>query len=213
MKTQRHDGAGFTLVEMLVSMTVLAVVVGSVLFSLSRASGVYGETQTRDILNANAHRALEFVARQFMDAGRGEFVPLDPDCASDITYRRADGYDGAATTFGPVMRFAFQLDEEELDDGLDNNQNGLVDEGVILWVEDVGGPNERGVVRARGVSRLTEGELPNGVDDNGNGVADEAGFHFEIAGDVLTVRVTMERLDASGRLLTKTVQTSVNVRN
>lgn len=212
MKALRNR-AGFTLVEMLVSMTVLAVVVGSVLFSLNRASGVYGEAQSRDLLNAKAHRALEFVARQFMDAGRGELVPLDPDCDSNLTYRRADGYDGAATTFGPVNRFAFQLDDQELDDGIDNNGNGLVDEGVILWVEDDGGADERSVVRVRGVSRLTEGELPNGLDDNGNGVADEAGFHFEIEGDVLTIRLTMERLDSTGRLLTKTVETSVNVRN
>jgi hypothetical protein len=106
-----------------------------------------------------------------------------------------------------------ELETGEQDNGLDDNGNGLVDEGVIVWTENPGLVDERRVIRSHWVREYLEGELPNGLDDNGNGLRDERGLCFSIEGDVLTIRITLERRDDDGRIHTKTVQTSVRVRN
>jgi hypothetical protein len=71
------------------------------------------------------------------------------------------------------------------------------------------------VVWARDVSDLLEGEIENDADDNGNGLVDERGLSFEIddTGNVLTIRLTCERLDEGRRPLRKTVETAVRLRN
>jgi hypothetical protein len=63
------------------------------------------------------------------------------------------------------------------------------------------------------VRELLEGELPNGLDDNGNGLIDESGLSFEIDGDTITIRLTLERFDAEGTLITRTVETAVTLKN
>ena len=103
----------------------------------------------------------------------------------------------------------------ELDNGVDDNGNGLVDECRIEFQPDVVG--DPGLVIGWGsfVREYLEGEIPNGVDDNGNGLVDERGLclTYDNASGVLTVRLTLERLDPLGRPLTRTVETAVQVRN
>ena len=101
----------------------------------------------------------------------------------------------------------------EIDDGLDNNGNGLVDEGRVVLTENLGGADERDRILARRVRELLEGELDNGVDDNGNGLVDEKGFSFERMGESLVIRMTMERIDVGQRTIERSAQTSVRLRN
>jgi len=197
---------------MCIGVSVFSALILSVYYTIDAATGAYDEAQSRAWVDSQAHKTLDFAARQFLDAGAGEFVPADPLGESDISYRRPVSYLGGVLNFGPLMGFQLELEDQEIDDGIDNNGNGLVDERVLVWLQDVG-PNQTRSVRSHYVRELLEGELPNGVDDNGNGLADEPGFHVALQGDVLTVRLTIERFDADNRLLTKTVETSVNIRN
>ena len=45
----------------------------------------------------------------------------------------------------------------EIDDGLDNNGNGLVDEGQVVWITDLGLPGQRAVVLCNWVSEALDG--------------------------------------------------------
>jgi hypothetical protein len=96
---------------------------------------------------------------------------------------------------------------------VDNDGDGRIDEGQVVWIENPGIPGERRMVWARNVADLLEGELDNDADDNGNGLVDERGLSFEAVGDVLTIRLTCERLDEGRRPLRKTVTTAVRLRN
>jgi hypothetical protein len=84
---------------------------------------------------------------------------------------------------------------------------------MIVRRENAGTASERTIVLTRWVRELLEGELPNGEDDNGNGLIDEPGLSFDVIGEVWTIRLTLERPDNKGRLVTHTVQTSVKTRN
>ena len=65
------------------------------------------------------------------------------------------------------------------------------------------------------VREYLEGEVPNGADDNGNGIVDENGLcmTWDANSNLLTIMLTLERVSPNGGLTTRTVQTSVQVRN
>ena len=88
-----------------------------------------------------------------------------------------------------------------------------MDECQLVLRLDAGTAAQRDVVLCRYVREYLEGEIPNGSDDNGNGLMDERGFSADVADGVWTLRLTVERRDASGRLVTKTHETSVRPRN
>jgi hypothetical protein len=106
-----------------------------------------------------------------------------------------------------------ELDEGELDDGADNDGDGLVDEGRVVLIEDQGGAAERRVVLTNGVAELQDGEEANNADDNGNGLVDETGLSFSATGETVFVRLTCQRRTDDGRLLVQAAETAVRLRN
>lgn len=216
--TQRRAGssAGFTLVESVVAAVLFSGVMLTLGLAMDSAFGSYRMAEAESRLDQAAHRALDQILANLEDAGAGTLgAPTGAFGSSSLTFRRAASYDadGGAIDWGEETTVAWQLEEGELDDDLDNDGDGLVDEGEIVWTIDVGGPSERTVTRVRGVPQNLDGEEPNLVDDNGNGLIDEAGLDFEWDGTVLTVRLSLTAIGPRGVVLTKTVRTATRLRN
>jgi hypothetical protein len=216
MKAMTKQGlsAGFTMVEMIISVTLLAVMVIAVGMTSRKATDAFSEGTSVDALNSQAHRSIERLLMGLQSADAGELGPR-PEIQNGwhrMTYRVATGWDAGITQWGPPMELELELEPGEVDDGIDNDGDGLIDEGMLVWTENEGVPGERRVVICRGVRELLEGELPNSLDDNGNGLIDEPGFCVEV-GSVVTLRLTLDALDPKGRVLTKTVESSVWIRN
>ena len=214
-RVTRRRRAGFTLLEMLITVALLGTTLLSIGVSFERATAAFEESRTDRDLETQAFRALDQIAGEFLDAGVGQ-IPLPPSAplgSDSITYRRAAGFDGVNVLWGDFVTVELELEEGELDDGADNNGNGLVDERVAVWIENKGQPNERRRVITRWVRELLEGEIANGNDDNGNALEDERGLSFEMQGNVLVIRLTLERIGYKGRNAIATVQTSVRLRN
>lgn len=207
--------AGYSMLELMIGLALTATMVLAVVFTSDRTTGAYRESRARQDLEMQASRTLDRIASVFADAERAGLdpQPLAPFGAEAVDYRRCLGWDGADVVWGPESRFALELETGELDDGVDNNGNGLVDEGVVVWIREPDTPNEQRTVIAHGVSRLWPGEIENGGDDNGNGLLDERGLSFELSGNVLTIRLCLEDVDRDGRLLQNTAETSVRIRN
>lgn len=142
----------------------------------------------------------------------GAPLPVAPLSAEGIEYRKSTGVVNGTVVWTAPHRIELQLEQGELDDGLDNNGNGLVDERVVVWTRELDGVEQRTVL-CHGVRELLEGEVENGLDDNGNGLIDEAGLCFEPVGERLLIRLSLERLDAAGRPFTRTLETQVRPRN
>ena len=103
--------------------------------------------------------------------------------------------------------------EGEVDDGLDNNGNGLADEGVLLWTRDLGGAGESTHVICRGVREYLQGEEPNLDADTDNGLEDEPGYCLERVGETLVIRLTLERQVSDAGIQQRTIETSVKLRS
>jgi hypothetical protein len=224
MNHRKHsEAAGFTLIEILIATTVLFLTLGAVAMVSNANNSAYRTGITNAQLESQVGIVIDRIVGELTmagaetGAGNGALPSVVSGVGSaELSYSRADGIANGQVTWSPPRRIVLEYELGELDDGLDNNGNGLVDEGRLVLVEDEGGPNERRLVLTRWVSEYLEGEFPNGLDDNGNGMVDERGFCVErtAAGDEsLLVRITLARREESGRLLRRTAQTSVRVRN
>ncbi len=213
-RTGKSTTAGMTLIEVMISTGLLFAVIAAAASLAMRASSTYEQGAARADVDQRAHRAIQLIVREFADAGRAGLTPepLAPLGSATLDYRRADGFNGTVT-FGPQMRIALEMENTELDNGLDDDGNGLVDERRVVRIENPGALDERRKVICHDVAEYLGGEEPNGVDDNGNGLIDERGLSFEVQGDVLTIRLTLEAMGEGGIRLERTVQTSVRVRN
>jgi len=209
---ERAPRQGFTLIESLIAVSLLAILFLAVVQTSSRASDAFEEGGTEHTLSTGLHRSLEGIVRAIEFADASLLASAGPLGSDAVTFQTPASFEGGVVTWSPQSIFA-ELESGELDDGLDNDGDGLIDERRVVLVQDAGAPDERRVVLVGGVAELAEGELANTVDDNGNGLKDEPGLVFSAQGNVVTVRLTCQRQDEGRRLLTKTAETAVRLHN
>jgi hypothetical protein len=214
-KARRRRQAGHSLVEVTIAATILALVLISVT-TLATASDRAADTGTAAALLGD--RSADAMERLFVELRTAELESLTPDplpdlAVDELTYRTAIGFEDNEVIWSTDRRLGFEYAAGEEDNGLDDNGNGLVDEGVVVLTEDVGGPEERERILTRRVRERVEGEEDNGLDDNGNGLVDERGFYVERVGETLILRLSLERRDSQGRVLSRIAQTATRLRN
>ncbi len=207
---------GSTLFELLVVLVLMTTTVGSLLALGERGARLFETGVTRSELEGRARRAADALAREFASASSSsiEALPESPLWQEQIDFTQAAAIrpgDGRITW--STDRLEFRYEAPETGNGLDDDGDGLVDEGLLALVQDRGGADERTVVLVHGVREYLEGELPNGLDDNGNGLVDERGVAFERVGGDLRLHLTLEAIDRDGRLVTRTMETTTWSRN
>jgi prepilin-type N-terminal cleavage/methylation domain-containing protein len=206
---------GFTLVELMIVITLLGTVVGSVLAVLRTSTRAYGVGTTDARLESLASQTLDQIASRLRSSQLATMSPTlsAPFSGTQVDFQPSIGIAGGLTVWGPVERIGFEYSPSDPDDGTDNDGNGFADEGRVVWTQDVGGPGQRSVVWANGVSEYLRGETLDTTDENGNGLVDETGLCFSFDGTSVMVRLTLQARDASGVTLTRTVQERVFFRN
>jgi len=212
---RKRSEAGFTLTELIIATSILASMVGGIYALFNTGLDTYSLGMANANVDRRTAQVLELIADDLATAGRDVIypVPAYPQATSSISLQKNIGFSGGSIQWSPTTLIYFRHAKDDPDDGKDNNGNGLVDEGEVVRTINAGTPQERTTVLTRWVREYLEGELPNGKDDNGNGLVDEPGLCFDMIGDVWTVRLTLERRDTKGRLVTQTVQTAVKMRN
>jgi len=205
---------GFTLIEMAVALVLMSVLGGLVFLTAESTSNAVNTGVAVAELDGRALRVLERVCDALKASSAGVATPQaeTPFSNANLDFRRGLGADADGDVlWGPLERLVLEYDEA--DDGLDDDGDGLVDEGRLVWIEDPGGASERRVVLCQDVREYLAGETLDGDDQNQNGLLDERGFALDFTGNRVTVRLTLEGRDRDGRLLASTVQRSVVFRN
>lgn len=213
MSLRRTLRAGFTLVEMAVATAFFLVLMTSAVVAARGGMDAFQSSQDLSDLETRARRALDRAVLELVACGATE---LDPNPTGDfgtsaLTFRTAVGLAGTAPVWSDFTSLAFEYSASEVDDGIDNDGNGLVDEGELVLTRDVGGAEQR-IVLCRSVREFLEGEVGDGDDDNGNGVTDERGFNVRRVDNVLFVRLSLEQAVPTGTLV-RTLETAVRIRN
>ena len=206
---------GFTLVEVVLVVTLFGAVLGSIVAVVRSCTRACAVGSTAAHLEAIANRTLEDIEERLQASGAATVTPAlaTPFSSPQIDFQRTTGYAGGVAAWSPLERIGFALRPGETDDGIDEDGNGLVDDGRVVWTQDVGLASQRAIPWTDGVSEFLDGEALNNADDNANGLIDERGLCFTVEGASVFVRLTLEGRSANGVLLTKTVEKRVFFRN
>lgn len=198
------------------ALAIFAVAAGVPFMVLESSTKAYRAGATIAEIDSAARNGLQRMTEVFSSAGLASVAPpgvASPLSASALEFQRAVDFTAGAVVWSPTERIEFQYSPGDPDDGIDNDGNGLVDEGRVVWIQDLGLPSERRTTLCNGVREWLEGETPgNGNDDNDNQLIDERGLAFHFEGERLRIHLTLERVDAQRQRMTQTVETSVAFR-
>lgn len=216
----RSRQAGLTLVETVVSMTLMTVIVGGVVSSTARGMAAVRTSTASAEITARSGRAMTRILQEVEALGATSLSPdlitgagLPIESSPSIQFRSGDNWQAGNIVWSTDTRVRFQTDSNELENGVDDDGDGLIDEGAVVLTLDVGGAEERNVTIATGVRGYLDGEILNGLDDNGNGVADERGLVFTRVNNVLSIELTMESTSPDGGVLVRNLRNSIRIRN
>lgn len=194
----KRSRAGFTLVEVLIALTLVGLLIANVSMVMQSGSRSFQLQSSLAELETQADRTLDRIALALMASSRESIDPSQqsPFHTSVLSYEQSLGVQNGNVVTGPVERIEM-----------------IVQNGQVMWRERPDDPSERSVVWSNWVSSFLQGEEPNGVDDNGNGLIDETGLSFEVVGERVSIRLTLERLLPDKSLRQVSRETVVTCRN
>lgn len=211
----RATQRGFTFLEMMAVVVVLAIVGGLGVQALQMTTKASTSTVFHSELDTRAHRAVHRIVRELQEAQLASLLPepLEPFGTAALDYACAEVSDDERIVIGAYRRLELLPSSTDALDGIDNDGDGLVDEHDLWLVRDVGLASESRTVLVRNVSAYLEGESPNAADDNGNGLVDERGFNLALRDGVLHVRLSIQGRSPRDEIITRIAETTVWVRN
>ena len=213
----RHHAsrAGFTLVEMTITAALMVVFAGALATVCLRGEQACRATSLEVAVDAKARRAIDRIAAELTGAGAGMLVPNPTSQfgTDSLAFQAPSDFVGGNVVWGTQSRIAFEFETGETNDGVDNNGNGLIDEGRVVLTRNVGAVNERRVIVCEHVREYVQGEVHNGLDDNRNGVVDEHGFNIQRVGNALTIHLSVQGITPGQTAYVRTLETSVKLRN
>ncbi|MFT4540853.1 MAG: prepilin-type N-terminal cleavage/methylation domain-containing protein [Planctomycetota bacterium] len=194
----RHSSVGFTLIEIMIAMTIMGLIVMNVSLVMKTSKSATDAGIRLAQLDNQASFTMNRIANAIMASSSDGITPAPeaPDSEKYLDYKRNVGIVDGVITWGEDERISLEDDS-----------------GQIVWIENVDEPEERRVVWSNWVSEFLEGELENGSDDNLNGLFDENGLSFDMNGRKVTVRLTLRQEDQHGQEYNKTLVTRVTARN
>lgn len=217
MNTRRGQDAraGMTVLELLLAMTLLAAVLGVPAMLLRSGSSAYAVENASAETAELARSGIDRIATR-LETSIATSFGATAITSNSVTYQRSLGFliGSLGPLPGPTETIQFEYTATDPDDGIDNDGDGLIDEGRAVWLENPGAANERRVSLVEGVVETFPGEIPgNGVDDNANGMVDESGLWFEVQPGRITVFLAISRPGPGGSIVTRQLQRDIAFRN
>lgn len=179
--------AGFTLLEMIVAIALMAILVGSVGFLMLRTQNLSSELMTQLRVNDTCVRIMSRMRRELQGVEPTTVLPLILDDSPTVQFQTVTGYDAGVVEMGPVITIGFQLAAGEADNGTDDNGDGRADEGGIVYV--------------------VAGQPPIVLSE------DILGLRFNQTANGLSFTADVGVLNRDGLLVTETITQSVAFRN
>jgi prepilin-type N-terminal cleavage/methylation domain-containing protein len=214
-RSQRRS-AGFTLIEMMVSSVILSILLGAVVMFQMQSNELTRDSAARAQVETEARRVIDQIATELTGVGHSLLVPdpLGTLGTDTITFQKPLAVSATGVvTWSTRTRIGLVIDAGEVQNGVDDDGDGLIDERNLVMTRNVGTANEIATILCHDVSRWYPGETGNVADDNGNGVVDESGFNVQRTGDLLSIRLSIEQPTAGGQTIVATAETGVVLRN
>ncbi len=127
---------GFTLLEVIVASGLLALVMGNAVVLSLNVEDHLSHDVIRLTVDETCNRVVNRVSEQLRQAYPSSVDPTVLDDSATLTFRKVTGYSGGTVQLGPEHGFEFQPATGESDNGQDDNGDGRIDEGVLVYTED-----------------------------------------------------------------------------
>ncbi len=182
---------GFSLLEVTVASVLLVVLVGASVSAIQSSRTASAAGVSRIVLLDRARSAMDRIEKELRRGGPGTLDPalavLEGNPGSRIEFSQAENYANGAVVWGFPVIFDLVYANGEIDNGLDDNNDGLVDEMEI--------------------TREQNGQTITLVTD-----VQENGLSFTASGNSLTINLTLQGRDQNGQILTLPMTTTVQLR-
>jgi Tfp pilus assembly protein PilW len=212
--TNRLRSSGMTLVEVAISLAVTAAAVLAAASAVNRSFSAWSDMSRTGDLERRDQNAMEVIVAAMSDAGKSTLsVAAPPTGAFSMTFKTPTGFASDATTWSNQSIVEWQPSASDPVNGVDNDGNGLIDDGVVVLRKNVGLSTESKTVLCRWIPYLAPNESANNADDNGDGLNDERGLSFKVVGSALTVRLSCKRKSRDGTMITTTSERTIALRN
>lgn len=213
MNTHRRTRSGMTVMEVVLALSIFVGVGGTILIATQALSSAFRTGTSLSTLDSQTRAGLESMAGLLEQADSSTLGTPTSDPfygEKEVLFQRAIGFEGGAVVHDTPDRILLEESPFDATDGVDNDGNGLVDEGWIVWVQHDGEADEQRHVLVRNVALAGDGEVPgNGIDDNENGIIDEGGLSFVWNEKSVTIRLTVERAVSSAVATQRTFERTV----
>ena len=205
---------GMTIIELMISMAVVGTVVLGVVEAMRSSTGSFRQSASNNALDTRTGRGLNRIVDELSGAGMLQPPNMaSPANSAWVEYQKNQGWKNGAVQWGPVTRLGWVMAPGELNNGLDDNNDGQIDEGNLVRTENPLTAEARSVTLMRGIPEMFAGETANGEDDNGNGLIDEPGLSFDLDGTTLNIRLCVSHRGPDGTLQFRQIETAYTVRN
>jgi prepilin-type N-terminal cleavage/methylation domain-containing protein len=213
MKNRRQ--AGMSLIEVSVASGIVSVLLFAATSVANRSFTAAQNMDRASDLERKGQTAMETICAALTDAGRTTLdpLPLTPYGSSTLQFRPAAGYTAGTVTWKDPSVIAWRESSKDPENGLDDDNDGIVDDGEVVLRRNVGTGSENLVLLARGVPARAPGELVNSADDNGDGLRDERGLSFVMVKNGIRVRLATARIDAEKKVITRMAERIVALKN
>lgn len=201
----RHRGAlrgaagraGFTAIEIVIGMTLVALVLVNVSTIVRSSSSVYESGSMSSVLEEQAEQVMERIAYTVMSARREDIdAPSSPNAVSALEFPLPLGLEDGVQVWSDDQRIEL-----------------VIETGQIVNTKTTTHGAARRIVWANHVPDLLEGEVVNEKDDNGNELNDERGLAFDLEEGQVAIKLTLRRADTKQAVYTRTLETRVTCRN
>lgn len=191
--------SGFTLVEVVIALVIMVLLAKNLSMVFETSTEAAEAERLLNALDMHAQVTMDRMTLALMSSSTTELDPLSvaPLNSSRMDYQTGLGSD----ELGEIL----WGDPERIE--------LLAGTGQVVWRENPGLEGERSVVWTSWVPEFLEREMLNGLDDNSNEVIDERGLSFNVIGNQVIIRLTLEREDSEGRTYHKTLESRVTCRN
>jgi len=204
---------GMTLIEIAISVLILAGVLGVPVMLLHSGSRSYAVETASTAASEELRKGIDDISTRLSTAFASGVLLIGQ---TEVQYNRCVGYQSGSAggvtpgaLKGPMEQIRFEYSPTDPDDGLDNDGDGLVDEGLAVWIEGT-----HRVTLADTVPEVQDGEIPgNWIDDNGIGLVDEEGLAFKVSASSIEVYLTVASPDADGNPIMRSMKRTIAFRN
>jgi len=182
----------------MITLTLIGLVTGNLYSILGQSSSALSQKTYLHDTEVQARRTLDRITQALLGASQSTLytTPQAPFSSSALNFESNLGVENGEVVWSDPERVNLRI------------QNGQV-----IWAENPDTEIEHSVVWSKWVPELLEGEFLSGEDDNDNGLIDEGGLSFELAGNSVIVRLTIEKTSPDGQTFSKTLESVVTCRN